>query len=572
MHSPRAPASDDLAATLLVAAASLACLIHDPAATASNAKTTVALAVAALAVGVRAQRILHEMRSIPGLAAWIAFTGWSAVTVTWGTAAGWLDLAPWVASCGVALAAASFESSRARRIASDTALVVGTVSSAAAVYEHASGARGILVHGGQGNGNWLGLLLAVALPLGVPRVRSAWRAGDRLAPALAVMLLLQIAALWMSESRTALIALGVASVAALAARRAGRASRLVATLATGALSLSMLGAAPAEPPVDAPVATSWTAAWHGRVWIWGASLEAALAHPIMGNGLGSFGHAYLRAQADRLAGLPPWRASRVFENATTAHQDWIQAWCDSGTVALVLLVASFVLTLRDQRVSRWTAGLTSTLSLAICAAADSPLRQPAVVLLWGLVIAGTTGKPAGGLVGPACFAAVLAGCSALLGPSTAHWFARRWETFAQDAEPAERIALLSRAVRLAPSSGEAWLDLGLARQELGDCEGAVEALDRSTRLLANVGTYVAMGNALIDCGRVEQAVDTYERAIALHPGGFRARANLVEALRRLGRYEQARRELQVAKTIYPGHPKIRELGDRVERAAADGSP
>jgi tetratricopeptide (TPR) repeat protein len=67
-------------------------------------------------------------------------------------------------------------------------------------------------------------------------------------------------------------------------------------------------------------------------------------------------------------------------------------------------------------------------------------------------------------------------------------------------------------------------------------------------------------------------VDTYEQAIALHPGGFRARANLVEALRRLGRYEQARRELQVAKTIYPGHPKIRELGDRVERTAADGSP
>ena len=90
-------------------------------------------------------------------------------------------------------------------------------------------------------------------------------------------------------------------------------------------------------------------------------------------------------------------------------------------------------------------------------------------------------------------------------------------------------------------------------------EAAIADLTRSRPLLPQVATDVALGNALLAAGDPAAAAAAYRRALALHPGSFRAHANLVVALRRLGRDDEADRHLGIARRLLPGHPALQEL-------------
>ncbi len=562
------------AATALTAAASLACLIYDPRAPAFDPKATVALAVAIGALGIGGRRLMQRnARASTALLAWVAFVGWAALSALWARAAGWIELGPWVAAAALGIALLGLDEGEARRCATDTAFVVGAVSSLAALGEFASGARGILVHGGQGNGNWLGLMLSMTIPLSFHRTKTAFRGDDRLAFALVVLVGVQLAAFLVCESRTAWVALAAATVLAVADRWRRPAIAVAMTTALACvLAVSVAHAlGPARADGHESMATSVSDAWRGRRWIWGTSLEVAAQHVPMGTGLGGFGHAFLQAQGQRLASLTPQAAAHTFENATTAHDDWIQAAAESGIAGVGLLALCIGAALLATSKARWRSGTAAIVALAVCALGDSPLRQPAVVVLLGLVLGAT---PRGQALGRArvAMAAIAIGASAwLLALSTGRWVSDRWQTEARDAEPLQQSKLLERAVRLDSSSGTAWLALGLAELARGDCDRAVEALERSSERLANVGTHVALGNAWMTCDSPERAARAYEAAIHLHPGSFRARANLVEALRMLGKYDEAREQLRAAQSIYPGHPKLREMGDRLQRSATDAA-
>ncbi len=132
-----------------------------------------------------------------------------------------------------------------------------------------------------------------------------------------------------------------------------------------------------------------------------------------------------------------------------------------------------------------------------------------------------------------------------------------------------RLARLTTAARLDPTNGEIALDRGLTAIDLGTPELAIPELLRARRLLANVGTDIALGNAHVLLGEPDVAVDDYLRAIRLNPGSFRAHANLAEPLVTLGRLDEADRHLAIAAELWPGHPKLAELRDRARRARFD---
>jgi len=69
-------------------------------------------------------------------------------------------------------------------------------------------------------------------------------------------------------------------------------------------------------------------------------------------------------------------------------------------------------------------------------------------------------------------------------------------------------------------------------------------------------------------------VAAFERALALHPGSFRARANLAEALRRMRALDRAEHELAIAKRLQPGHPKLAAMTEQLrrDRIAAELAP
>jgi tetratricopeptide (TPR) repeat protein len=205
---------------------------------------------------------------------------------------------------------------------------------------------------------------------------------------------------------------------------------------------------------------------------------------------------------------------------------------------------------------------------------DSPLRQPGIAALLGLVLAGCTDAPPARLGASArretaLRATLLVAAALLLAPALSGWIAARRLTAAKEAAPTERRALLASAARLDPRSGEIALEQGLLDLESGDPEAALASLRRSRPLLANVGTDIAIGNAETQLGRFEAARGAYEAALRRHPASFRAHANITPALLALGRLDEAEEHLAIAAALWPGNGRLAEMGEQIRRARID---
>ena len=84
-----------------------------------------------------------------------------------------------------------------------------------------------------------------------------------------------------------------------------------------------------------------------------------------------------------------------------------------------------------------------------------------------------------------------------------------------------------------------WLGLALKRE--GDIAGAEKELQRAVELGPDqVGPAANLGSLYLLEGRWNDAIEVLERAIARDPGSLETRVNLVVALGRLGRIDQAR--------------------------------
>jgi tetratricopeptide (TPR) repeat protein len=544
-------------AVALGAAVSVAALAYDPRALAADPKRALGLLLAVVILAAAVARPPRGVvRASPAALVFLAFVAWSGLTLAYGVPAGARDLGSWAAAAGLVLVTLPWPARRVRAAAGWAALFTGTAVSAVAVAQLARGARGLFVHGGQGNANWLGLILALAIPLTLDLAASRRR--------VAIALPLQLAGLVLSHSRVAWAACALTALpllAALAWRKRG--------LAVIALALFTLAAAPpASSSEDVPISL----AWQGRVWIWKTSAAAALAAAPAGAGLGGFAHAYLDAQGRRLAPLPPREASHRFVNATTAHCDWIEVLVDGGPVALILLALSVAWSALGAARAGWYGGAAALTAFAVCALGDSPLRQPGLVLLLGLVVSGaprSLSLPRGPLALTVGRGVVLAACGLLLAGATRGWVAQRRLTAALAAAPEEQGALLASAARLDPTSGEIALERGLRALDLGHPDEASSELRRSRVLLANVGTDVALGNAALLLGDAEGSLGWYEAALARNPGSFRAHANISQPLVALGRLDEAERHLAIAAALWPGHLHLLEMKDQLQRARVE---
>ncbi|HEY4118601.1 MAG TPA: O-antigen ligase family protein, partial [Byssovorax sp.] len=387
---------------LLAVGASAAALVFDPAAEAAASKRVALLAVALVALAASLASHGRERRAPPRAhAAAVAFVAVSAASLAYGAPGGALDLATWTAALGLGAVLTSLGRATAIRAARLAASLTGGGASIAAIVALARGGRGFALHGLQGNPNWLGLLLAVCLPLSIDALRRPpieLLARRRRAPvhvaraALTGVVACEVVGLALAHSRVAWCATLAGGVAALALelharRRAGRPIARVVALA-GVVAITSLGAAAAlerAPAISADVSAATSL--DGRAWIAARSLEAAAARAPFGAGLGRFGHAYLDAQGRALAELSPADAARRFVNATTAHDDLVQAAVESGLVAAVALAALLSLAAYGHVAGSWGAGAASAVALVIAAIGDSPLRQPGVVVVFSLACA-----------------------------------------------------------------------------------------------------------------------------------------------------------------------------------------
>ena len=122
----------------------------------------------------------------------------------------------------------------------------------------------------------------------------------------------------------------------------------------------------------------------------------------------------------------------------------------------------------------------------------------------------------------------------------------------QMGQPAEAIALISRAVLLNPSHPFAHNNLGLAYETLGRLDDAANSYRNAIALQANFSdAHYNLGNVLQVQGRLEAAIGSYRQAVALNPQDADAYRNLARVFHAQGKLNEAIQGYRKALAIQP---------------------
>jgi tetratricopeptide (TPR) repeat protein len=528
----------------LPAAIAASALAFDPGA--ASAKTPKLALIGVLTIAALVLSLRRKLR-IPGAALlWLATVGWLAISLAWSPRPSTRLLLAWAGSGALAIVLGAVSESERRALAGRAAAIMIAISSGAAAVSWMLGARGIAVHGLMGNPNWLGLVVAVAMPLAVGHLAHTTNHERTL---IVVSLALGVFGLMLGGSRVAMVGLAGAALTLPMPRRRRAVALGAAAAGTGAL-----------------IAIGGLTSLRGRIWLGQVGIDAWLERPFRGHGLGGFGDAFLTAQGPRLAAMDVERAAQHFLYATNAHNDWLQLGIEGGVVALGLALVTFAVALLDLRDARWRAGMASLVVVAITMLGDAPLRQPAIALLLAFPLA-CSRRLAARRRDLAMPAICLLAAVVLLPSAGTRWLAERTAARARDASPEDRLATLQKARRIAPDWSAPRLALAVTLLELGDGRAALEALDEAP--MTGLAPRLARGHARMLLGDHPGAVDAYQAALAIHPGSFRAHTNLAEALRRRGDLDAAAEQLRLATVLQPHHPKLTALAERIRRDRID---
>jgi len=503
-------------------------LVYDPMAPAAMPKRAAILLMAVVVAASRHDGAPRRELSVAGWA-FVGFVAWMALSLCWG-ADGSADLLGLVGAAALLLAALGLRDIQATTQLA--ALTIGVGSSLVVVVEWLSGAHGLRLHGAQGNPDWLGLVIAASLPCSL-----AW-SQRRLGK---VLVAVELVGLILARSRTASIA-AVCALIYLHARDLPRAWRpwCVAVLISGGIVVVAIAGH----------------AWSGRLWIWRISATVAMHQPWIGTGLGGFGTAFAESQGELLRALPLEESARRYVLTPSAHNDLLQALAEAGLPALTLLIvaglAGFSLLRR-----RWTAGAATLIAIGVGALADSPLRQPAILMLLALVL-GACPAPDSRRRSPAMALAALGLLLAV--PS---WIAEHLITRSRQEDPPTRAATLALAGRLDPRSSRVKFEEGLAALERHEAVLGLRFLDAARLSSWQLATDLARGNAWMLRDDPGRAAAAYRQALSLAPHSLRAHLNLAEAERRRGHLDDAEHALALARRLSPSAAAVKALQSRL---------
>jgi len=135
------------------------------------------------------------------------------------------------------------------------------------------------------------------------------------------------------------------------------------------------------------------------------------------------------------------------------------------------------------------------------------------------------------------------------------------------------LAAFELALARSPADGRIWSGVGIARMMTLDLPAAREAFRRAvTTMTDHQGTWVALGWCHLFLNEPAAAREAFEAALALDQNFAEGHGGLAVALARLGRTDDARREIQFAERLDPSglsskYAKAVLSGEALDRAA-----
>jgi O-antigen ligase len=234
------------------------------------------------------------------------------------------------------------------------------------------------VYGTLGNPNFVGVLMAMTLPLTVATLSSASDDGRRRLAWAA--LALQAGALVATGSRGAVLGLA-AAVAVYATLRWSRRVR-IGLAAVALFAIVAIAISPARP-IDTTAA--------GRLHLWRIVLPQVREAPLVGQGPGAVA---LRFPAWQRSAAREGVRDRRFAGLTDhVHNDNLETLVERGLLGLTLLLAPLlVLAVTAARMPRPVApvaagAIAAVAAGAACALVDFPLARPTELAWWWVAIA-----------------------------------------------------------------------------------------------------------------------------------------------------------------------------------------
>lgn len=118
--------------------------------------------------------------------------------------------------------------------------------------------------------------------------------------------------------------------------------------------------------------------------------------------------------------------------------------------------------------------------------------------------------------------------------------------------PGEALPCFEAAIKLDDKSENIWLNLGVARRLTGDLQGAMDANRRALELNPNMASpYINQASILLVLKRYEELLKFLEIGLRLDPSNYVAWGTQAEALRQLGRLQEARMSAHRAIKLAP---------------------
>jgi len=139
-------------------------------------------------------------------------------------------------------------------------------------------------------------------------------------------------------------------------------------------------------------------------------------------------------------------------------------------------------------------------------------------------------------------------------PAPEKWHADRGLAYLEAGDLAAAEAEFSEAILAAPGYGDAYCNLGVARQRAGDYSGAAEAYRKALAFKPGARAHKNLADVLAVLGRIEEARGEYLAALELDPVFAGIREDYAAFLAGTGRWDEALGEYRRAVELDPDAP------------------